>query len=70
MPKPDADTVQRMKEEITALSSEQVKALEHATYLGLTPEGAKGLAERRAKILRLQEQLGRSWAHTIRQSAH
>jgi hypothetical protein len=58
MPKPDADTVQRLKEEITALSSEQIKALEQATYLGLTTELANALAERRANILRLRSSWG------------
>ena len=58
MPRPDADTVRRLREEIAALESEQIKGLDQATYLGLTTEGADALAARRAKILWLQEQLG------------
>jgi hypothetical protein len=49
--------VERLKEEIAALVSEQVKALEQATYLGLTAEEASVLDARRTRILRLKQQL-------------
>ena len=58
MHRPDVDTVQRLREEITVLESEQLRDLERATYLGLTTEEATKLDARRARILRLKGQLG------------
>ena len=50
-------TVHRLKEEIGRLTKQQTEALQSATYLGMSPEEAKQYDARRARILKLVEQL-------------
>jgi hypothetical protein len=50
--------VQRLKHEIDRLTRLQADALQHAIYLGMTPNEAKEYDERRSMLTRLVEQLG------------
>jgi hypothetical protein len=54
-----ATTLQRVKAEIDGLFELQAKALKAATYLGMTPEEAKEVDERRKRITHLMHQMYR-----------
>jgi len=52
-----ADLIQRLRQQIDALTQEQADALKRATYLGMTPDEAKVYDARRIKITELMGQL-------------
>jgi hypothetical protein len=52
-----ADIIQRLRQQIDALTLEQADALKRATYLGMTPDEAKAYDARRIKITELMGQL-------------
>ena len=51
------DLVQRLKEEIGALTDQQTNALQAAIYVGMTPDEAKKYDARRQEISRLIAEL-------------
>lgn len=52
-----ARTIHKLKEELARLKDEQDEAMKKAVYLGMTPEEAKAVDERRRRIYRLYESL-------------
>jgi hypothetical protein len=52
-------TIDQLKQEIDALFEMQHEALKRATYLGMTPDEAKTIEERRKKITALVDQLAK-----------
>ena len=52
-------SVEELKQDIDALSELQEAALKRATYVGMTPDDAKVLEERRKKITSLVNQLAK-----------
>jgi hypothetical protein len=52
-------TVEQLKQEIDALLELQSDALKRATYVGMTPEEAKVIEERRKKITALVDRLAK-----------
>ncbi len=49
--------IHHLKEEIDRLTVEQLEALKAATFVGMTRDEAKEYDERRAKIIRLIDEL-------------
>jgi hypothetical protein len=49
--------IHRIKQEIDAMTAQQIDALKLATYLGMTPEEAQEYDERRKQITALVKEL-------------
>ncbi len=56
-PQDQPQSFDQLKKEIDLLFSQQQEALRRATYLGMTPEEAKEVDERRVRIKALVEQM-------------
>ena len=56
-PQPSEDVARRIKEEIIALTEEQIKAIQSATFAGMPPEESKRSDERCRRISELIDEL-------------